>query len=129
MATEDLVNVITLPADGDESSEQYTFYKVDADGRVDQCTSNNGTELPIGILQNKPAAEDRGAAIATVGCVSKLVASTTINEGDKLRPDATGRGVVTTTDTHYYGAIALTASGATNDVIEVLVTGPQMVAG
>ena len=129
MTTENLVNVISLPADGDESSEQYTFYKGDAEGRADQCTTNNGTELPIGILQNKPAATDRAAAIATIGCISKLVASTTVNEGDKLRPDATGRGVATTTDTHFYGAVALTASTATNDVIEVLVTGPQMVAG
>ena len=124
MATEHLINVTSFPADGDESAEQYTFYAIDADGRVDQATANNGTDRVIGILQNKPAAEDRGAAIAMVGSISKLVAGASFNEGDTLRPDATGRGIVTTTDAHYYGAIALTASGGANEVIEALITGP-----
>ncbi len=129
MATENLWNTITLPADGDESAEQYTFYKVDADGRADQCTADDGTDLPIGILQNKPAATDRAARLAAVGSISKLVVGiSTVNEGDLLRPDSTGRGEATTTDTHFYGAVALT-SGATNTLIEVLVTGPQMHAG
>ena len=129
MANAQLLNLITLPADGDESSEQYTFYKVDADGRADQCTAANGTDKPIGILQNKPAAVDRAASIATIGSISKLVIGEQIDEGEALKPDSTGRGVGTTTDTDHYGAIALTTGGAANAVIEVLVTGPQMHAG
>lgn len=129
MPTAQLLNLITLPATGNESSEQYTFYKVDTNGRADQCTADNGSDKPIGILQNKPAATDRAASIAAIGSISKLVIGEQIDEGETLQPDGTGRGVGTTADTEHYGAIALTTGGAANAIIEVLVTGPQMHAG
>ena len=121
MATDNQGQDLSFKAAGDESAEQFTFYKLDTAGRADQCTANDGTDGVVGILQNKPGATDRSARIRVSG-KSKLVASTTINEGDRLRPDATGRGVATTTDTHCYGAVALTAATATDDKIEVLVT-------
>lgn len=123
MATEVQGIDITLPAAGDESAEQHTFYLVDANGRADQCTTNDGTDVCIGVLQNKPAAQDRGARLRTCG-ITKLVAGAAVNEGDTLRPDATGRGIATTTDGHIYGAIALTPAAGADEVIEALVTGP-----
>jgi len=114
---------ITFKASEDLSNYQYHFMKLDADGKVAHCTAN--TDKVIGILQNKPDAEDK-AALVRISGTSKLVMSGTNNEGDYITPSDQagdyGEGLVSTTDKDFIGAIALEAATAADDIIEALIT-------
>ena len=114
---------ITFKASEDLSNYQYHFMKLDADGKVAHCTAN--TDKVIGILQNKPDAEDK-AALVRISGTSKLVMSGTNNEGDYITPSDQagdyGEGWVSTTDKDFIGAIALEAATAADDIIEALIT-------
>ena len=111
---------ISLPAGEDLSSHQFRFITVDADGKAIHA---DGSHVKIGILQNKPGAEDRAATVAVAG-MSKLEASGGVNEGAYLTSDGDGKGAATTTDDAAVGAIALTA-GVDGDIISVLLTPGQ----
>ena len=113
---------LTFKADADLSSAQFYFMCLDADGKASACGANG---VSVGILQNKPDAEDK-AALVRVSGTSKLWMSATNNEGALITPaDAgskEGEGEATTTCLDFIGAIALEAATADNDIIEVLIT-------
>lgn len=108
--------VASFPALGDLSARQYTFVTQDTDGRVGDGSAGDAV---IGILQNKPAATDRPAQVQIDG-ISKLKVAGTTTQGDRLKMDADGLGVVTTTATDKVGAVAL-EDGAANAYIAVRV--------
>ena len=106
----------SMPGLGDQSARQYTFVTQDTDGRVGDPGANS---VITGILQNKPAATDRAAAIQIDG-VSKLVLGGTASQGDRLKTDTSGAGVATTTASDNVGAVAL-EDGVSGDTIAVRV--------
>jgi hypothetical protein len=108
----------TYPANGDLSSYQYRFVKLESAGTVAIC--GNG-EVPLGILQNDP--EDGEMANVMIMGISNLCTHTTQSVGDKIGSQALGRGVAVTADTNTYNAIALEAATAQDDEIKVLLTG------
>lgn len=107
----------SFPAAADLSARQYTFVTLDTDGRVGDGAAGDAC---VGILQNKPALIDRPATVQ-IGGISKLKVAGTTSQGDRLKMDTDGLGVVTTTATDKVGAIAL-EDGAANAYIAVLVT-------
>lgn len=111
-------NDVTFKAAGDLSSKQFYFVKLDADGKVEACGAN---EVSIGILQNKPDVEDKAARVR-IGGTSKLVMNETCDEGEAITSTSAGDGEVVDAGDEYFGAIALEAATAQDDVIEVLIT-------
>ena len=115
----------TFDAAADLSTHQYKFVIGAAaaagsqDARVTVAGANGRA---IGVLQNKPNAANL-AAVVMVSGASKLVVDGTvaIGVGVPLKADASGRGVVAGTDKDKVCAIALEASSAANDIIEVLI--------
>jgi len=83
---------------------------------------------PMGILQNKPKLGE-ACAIRTQG-TSKMVVNgissvSNIAIGDKLKSDASGRGIKASSDGDEVCGIALQASTATDEIIEVAVVNRQ----
>lgn len=104
---------ITLEAAADLSAKQYYFVKIDSNGKAAVCAAL--TDVPIGVLQNKPTA-GQAAEIVVVG-VSKVSSDAALNEGDLIGPSGDGQAdarVIGTDTTHYVGGQMLTATGAAN---------------
>jgi hypothetical protein len=104
---------ITLPAAADLSAAQYSFVKVDANGRAALCSVLG--ERADGVLQNKPNAIDQPAEILLIGGggVSKVKFSGTINPGTVITTDANGKAVAATT-----GRTDTSDAGAANDPLK-----------
>lgn len=120
---------ISLPAAADLSNYQYRFMTVDANGRGTVCSA--ATTPVVGILQNKPSAQDSPARIRVSG-ISKMAAGAALNEADMLAStpiDATsgsangfGTAAAAGQVGVFVGAICLAACGASTDITDVLVT-------
>lgn len=115
MAYEQPAIVITLEASADLSLKQYTFVKVTGGQTVGAVAA--GSDIAIGVLQNKPAAAGRAATINTNG-VSKCIAGAAITAGASVSFNASGQVIAATTGLRIVG-IALQAAGAANDTIAV----------
>jgi hypothetical protein len=119
--------LITREAARDLSSYQYCAMKMDSNGRIDYVdTSSSG--VCHGVLQNDPDAAYEEAEIATEGTSLLYVNgnSTNISIGDPLGSDSSYYGVKVESDGDQYFAIAMEASTADGDLIEVkLLGGPQ----
>lgn len=89
-----------FPAAGDLSAKQFLFMEVTT-GKVD--TTDAITDIPVGVLQNKPDAEDKHAEVLVLGG-TKLIASAAITQGALIGVTATGKAVavVAGTDTTAY---------------------------
>jgi hypothetical protein len=103
------------------ASYQYHFVHLADDTTVDLMDS--ATEYPVGILQNAPA--DGETAVVRVDGISKLVMNDAIAVGLKIKAEYVGaadngKGDAGDTDYDNVRAISLTASGAEDDVITVL---------
>lgn len=114
---------IDLSFDAGESlaDYQYCFVHLADDNTVDLLDS--GAEFPVGILQNAPASGE--VAVVRVSGVSKLVMNDAIAVGALIKAEYVsasdnGKGDAADTDYDTVRAVALTASGAENDVIAVL---------
>lgn len=104
---------ITLEAAADLSAKQYYFVKVDSNGKADVCSAV--TDVPVGVLQNKPTA-GFAAEIVTVG-VSKVSSDAALTEGMLIGTSADGQAgqkVPGTNTTHYIVGQMLTETGAAN---------------
>ena len=99
------------------TAKQYYFVKLDANGDVVACGHN---EVSIGIIQNVPA-DEKAARVRVLG-TSKLVMNEACDEGEALTSTADGDGEVVDAADEYAGAIALEASLAQDQIIEVLIT-------
>ena len=118
MAYENMVaGPVGLVADSDLSAKQYYIMKVSAAGKVDLCGDG---ELMIGVLQIKPDADGRGATVAGVGSVTKVIAGAAITAGDKVSSDTDGKAI-TATDGDWMLGIALDTVANANELVTVYV--------
>ena len=131
---------ISLVANGDLSSSQYKFVKLDGNvltGTPSCVVATAATDYCIGILQNQPKSvtsggfTNYGEAEVTISGITKVVAgATNIAIGARLSVDSSGRAVpvtaaAATTNSKYIFGTALTASGssgATGDIITMVVS-------
>lgn len=102
----------------DLSSSRYRFVNLDADGNAVQAGAG---ELVIGSLYNSPASGEN-ADIQILG-VAKVEAGGTLNELDKVTPDANGKAV-SATDAN----VDTTTSNSSQDVAGDQVAGITMEA-
>jgi hypothetical protein len=105
----------------DLSGYQYRFVHLASDTTVDLMDSAG--EYPIGILQNAPASGE--VAVVRVMGISKLIMNLAVAVGVKIKAEYVGasdngKGDAGDTDYDNVRAISLTAAGAEDDIISVL---------
>lgn len=117
MAVEIPVLCKTFEAAGDLSTKQYYFMKLDSNGRVTVCTGV--TDIPVGVLQNKPDALGKAAEVVMIG-VTKVSADGAITLPSLIGTSADGQAdaIAAGTDTTVYVAgQALQAASAAGNII------------
>ena len=118
-----VIATYTGPAKRDLSAYQYHAVKIDTDGLIDYADSS-ATDLPLGILQNKPSAANAEAEVAILGTSLMVVNATTdITQGDLLGSTSAYHGVKVTANKAVYMAMALEDATEDGDIIEVLLMG------
>lgn len=113
----------TASGPGPNTSFQYTAVKLDTtvDWQVDKAGAG---DKGVGVLNNQPKLGS-AAEVVLLG-VSPMVVdgnASAIAPGDRLKIDASGRGIKTTTANDEVIAISLQISTAQNDIISVFVLG------
>lgn len=116
MAYEEGLRCITVPANADLSSSQYSFVKLtNASGKGRAALTGNG-ESALGVLQNKPSAAGDASTVGVRG-VSKLKLGGAVTAGDPVSSDASGLGVSAATGDIVLGEAL--ESGVSGDLIPV----------
>lgn len=92
---------VSFQAAADLSAQQFRFVKLDANGQIAAITAV--TDIPIGILQDKPGGAGRAGCVMLDG-ISKVVGGVNLAKGDQIGPDNQGRAAayVAGTDTTKY---------------------------
>ena len=111
---------VTLVAAADLSSKQYTFVKLDSDGKV--AAASGATDIPIGVLQNAPTAGQEAEVLVVGG--TKIVAGAAIGEGALVGTSSAGKAValVAGTDTtKYVVGTLLTESAADGNIVTAVI--------
>jgi len=126
MAKQNQGTDLPFRADADLSSNQYYFTKMSSS--QDYISLVDGaTDVPIGILQDKPAAAGAECSVRILGS-SKVVAGETLSVGNQVGSGADGKATVLTpgTDTTKY-VIGVVVQAATTDseIAEVILYGPH----
>lgn len=91
----------SFKAAADLSTKQYYFVKLTAAETVNVCAAL--TDVPIGVLQNKPSAANQEAEVLIFG-VSKVSGDADLSVGNLIGPSADGQADARTigTDTTHY---------------------------
>lgn len=110
--------VIPYAAGADLSAKQ--FFAVQDDGSGNAIAISADTQVPIGILQNKPTS-GKSCSIDFSG-VSKAILGGNVVKGDLLGPTTTGALVKRTlgTDLTKYVCARAGAAGSSGDIIPVV---------
>lgn len=111
---------VSRAANGDLSAYQFFLVKRHTiEGQVVAVAAT--TDIPVGILQNAPAATGRAAEIMVLGqSKAQVEATTDIAIGDKLGPNSDARLIVKTANNAIVNAMAeQVATTATGDIITV----------
>ena len=116
----------TREAAADLSANQYCFVKLDTNGRVAAIAAN--TDVPYGVLQNKPNALGKAAEVVIIG-ITKILVDTgvTADEGSLIGPGVAGtvkgaaRINVPGTDTTKYAVGSFRSAGAAGTVVTAVV--------
>jgi len=92
---------ITLEAAADLSAQQYRFVKLDTNGRVAAIAAV--TDIPVGVLQNKPTGLGEMAEILVVG-ITKVRGDVDLARGNQIGCSVDGEAApyVAGTDTTKY---------------------------
>jgi hypothetical protein len=125
MAWENRVLTITLPADEDLSNDQFRLVVLDAtSGKVRR--PNAATDIPLGVLQNAPAAADKPAVVMPLGGgISKIQLGATLAIGAVVQceyVDADDAGKAIAAVATGYPAGVLLEGGAEDGLGTVLLT-------
>jgi hypothetical protein len=127
MATQQLVYGVSLVAENDLSAKQFHYVELSPTaGMVD--VPDSATDIPVGVLQNKPAQNEAAEVITLAGAIVKVVSDgsvTAIAIGDTVGTNNAGKAVKKSTSGEWYNGIALDPSNADGKIIRVLLTGPQ----
>jgi len=103
---------LTLKASVDMSAKQYTFVYVNSSGTASLCTQ--ATDIPIGVLQNKPYTN--GSAEIVVTGVTKVYADEALDEGNLIGTSTDGQAAVraagTDTTSYIVGQVIYPAGAA-----------------
>lgn len=111
---------IPFQAAADLSAQQFRAVKLDSNGQIAAIAAV--TDIPLGILQDKPGAAGRAGCVMLDG-VSKMVAGANLAKGDRVGVDATGRAVayVAGTDTTKYAiGTVLEDNSVANGLVTVM---------
>lgn len=113
------INIGTLTAAADLSGKQYYFVKLASATTVNVCAAV--TDVPIGVLQNKP--ESGEVAEICVFGLSKVSADATLAAGDIIGTSADGQAqpVVQGTETTVYNAGQAITAGAAGTLQTALI--------
>lgn len=106
------IDLGTLTAAADLSAKQFHFVKLASATTVNVCSGV--TDVPIGVLQNKPDASGKQAIVRIFG-ISKVSADATLAAGDVIGTSADGQAqplTVGTEITVYTCGQAITAASA-----------------
>lgn len=87
MAYQIPVFAVTLVAGGDLSSSQYKFVKLNSSGQVVDIAA--ATDIPVGVLQNKPASG--GSAEVMVMGITKVQGDADLAKGNQIGSSADGQ--------------------------------------
>lgn len=118
MASELSVLKTTMKANDDMSSDQFKFVKINGSNTADTC--DGATDIPIGVLGNKPAAAGVPAEIS-LGPIVKVQADAAITAGALVGTSADGQAVTkSTADDHVFGVALETVANA-GEIVSVLV--------
>ncbi len=90
MAYENLGKCVTLPANADLSASQNCFVDINSSGKV--AVAGDGTDA-VGVLQDDPAAADRGAIVMVGNGITKVKSGGTCTAGSWAASDSSGRAV------------------------------------
>ena len=119
MATQQTMRTIVLKAGADLSADQ--FKALILDGSADAILSTAVTDVPVGILQNKPKSGERALIALLDGAVLKMKAGAAITINTQVGLHATD-GLID--DVIAAGnmslGIALEAAGGANEIISIL---------
>lgn len=115
-AYENPLLIKSFPANGDLSSSQYKVVELGSSG---VSATNATTDVPVGVLQNKPTT-GLAADVMMLG-ISRCIAVAAITKGVKVSCTAAGKVQTAATGQHIVG-IALEAASADGDIIPVLLT-------
>ena len=112
MAVEAILQLITIPAGADLSSNQFCTVFIDTDGTAKLAADGKNAD---GILQNNPK-QDQAAAVAVFG-ISKAKIGDTVTVGQLLEMGTSGR-----LEPYNDGPVVAKAleAGAVNNIITVL---------
>lgn len=126
MSLDQRVLDLTLPADEDLSADQYKIVVQDAtSGNIRR--PNAATDIPIGVLQNAPLANE-AAVVRPIGCggISLVVASAALAIGviaamEYVDAVDAGKAKAAAT-TQYPVGLLISAAGAEDDLASMLMT-------
>lgn len=119
MATEQKLDIVSLPADADLSAKQYYIVKLSNSSGTARVALAGVDDRPIGVLQGKPAAAGRAADVAVSG-ITKVVLGGSVTAGDALTPDSNGKAITNGSSDAYTIGVAL-VSGSSGDTISMLI--------
>lgn len=114
------IKIPGLKAGADLSAKQYYFVKLTGAATVDVCSA--ATDIPIGVLQNKPA-NGTEAEVVAVG-VTKISADVALTAGWLIGPSADGqaeRRIAGTDTTKYIAGSVIEGTGAAGELATALV--------
>lgn len=114
-------NSKTFKSGEDLTDDRYKIAKLDGTGRA--VLASSATDELIGILDDGPENADESVPVllrSGAGTYKVMVAEA-ISIGAKVTSDSAAKGVTTTTDKDQVIGVALEASTADGDIIEVLI--------
>jgi len=107
----------SIKAAGDESANQYKLMKLDASGDFLVCAA--ATDIPVGVLLDKPDAAGKSGLIGIIG-IGFAQGDAALNEFDLVGPSSDGQldaKIVSTDSTEYVIGQVLQGSTAAGDLV------------
>lgn len=118
MAYENALGTVSIPANADLSTNQYSLVKLVNNSGEGQAALSGAGEGAVGILQDKPDAQGVAGSVGFTG-ISKLKLAGTVTAGGPVASNASGLGVAAGTG----DIVVATAveSGVSGDIIPVII--------
>ena len=116
MATDAILQNLTLLAGADLSSHQYRWMRISAAGTITFCSVAG--QASVGVLQDDPDEAGKGALLA-IGGKSRVEAGGTIAAGAKIATDSVGRAVAASDDDEVLGTAV--DSAVVGDIFAIII--------